>query len=305
MDDIIAITGTMEKSHNKSSGSNYDESTAEMQDSGQTHDTSIQQLEVALQSALDNYNAFIDLKIDTLRNQQLMITAESTRAISELSDLVTGLSLEMTQHFAMVGGHKNGPPEKDTEIVVMGSAGKNLGGQKNPIQTQLNQNGYNYTHLAKIEFPRFGGDDVKSWLFRIEQFFLINQVSEDIKLKLAGLHLESKSLQWHQAFLREKKGEVPTWDEYVEAISNRFREAYDDPMAELMNLKQTGSVREYHDCFDAIMTRLELSPKHSLTCLVAGLEEETQLQLRLCSPKSIQQAFCLTELHEAREKVRL
>lgn len=58
-----------------------------------------------------------------------------------------------------------------------------------------------------------------------------------------GLHLDGKALQWHRAYMR-----IPSWAEYVNDITNRFGDGFDDPMAELMNLKQTGSVR-----FDTII----------------------------------------------------
>ncbi|GKC09138.1 putative mitochondrial protein, partial [Tanacetum coccineum] len=33
----------------------------------------------------------------------------------------------------------------------------------------------NHSRMAKIEFPKFSGDDVKGWMFRCEQFFLLEQ----------------------------------------------------------------------------------------------------------------------------------
>lgn len=50
----------------------------------------------------------------------------------------------------------------------------------------------------------------------------------------------------------------------------RFGELYDDPMAELKALKQTGSVHEYHDMFDALTGRLQLSEEYLLSCYLGG-----------------------------------
>ncbi|GKD59422.1 hypothetical protein Tco_1296931 [Tanacetum coccineum] len=33
-----------------------------------------------------------------------------------------------------------------------------------------------YTRLAKLKFPKFSCDDVKGWVFRCEQFFILDQV---------------------------------------------------------------------------------------------------------------------------------
>lgn len=42
----------------------------------------------------------------------------------------------------------------------------------------------------------------------------------------------------------------PSWEQYMVDITGRFGEPFDDPMAELMELKQTTTVKEYHDEFD-------------------------------------------------------
>lgn len=55
----------------------------------------------------------------------------------------------------------------------------------------------------------------------------------------------------------------PTWEEYVTDITGRFGEPFDDPMAELMELRQTTTVKDYRDEFDGIISRLQLSPTNA------------------------------------------
>lgn len=73
--------------------------------------------------------------------------------------------------------------------------------------------------LIRLEFPKFNGDNL----------------------------LEGATLQWHQHFMR-RKGErtSPSWEEYVAQLNVRFgSELHHDPMVELRNLRQTGSVQNY------------------------------------------------------------
>lgn len=95
---------------------------------------------------------------------------------------------------------------------------------------------------------------------------------------------------------------VPLWDEYVEAITSRFGKLFDDPIAELFTLKQTGGVKEYHDSFDGVVSKLSLSEEYVLSCFLAGLSEEIQYQVRMFHPKNLQQAYCLAKLQEATQQ---
>ncbi|KAG8384061.1 hypothetical protein BUALT_Bualt04G0078800 [Buddleja alternifolia] len=89
----------------------------------------------------------------------------------------------------------------------------------------------------------------------------VHETPSDAKVKLATVHLEGKALQWHQIFMKGRlTRELPNWEEYVRALSDRFGVLlYDDPMAELVNLKQAGTIQKYLDKFDELMNCVELS----------------------------------------------
>ncbi|GJZ89220.1 hypothetical protein Tco_0661002, partial [Tanacetum coccineum] len=50
--------------------------------------------------------------------------------------------------------------------------GRNQGDQKQNMQ---------FTRVTKIEFPKFGGDDVKGWMYKCEQFFKVDNVPDEQK----------------------------------------------------------------------------------------------------------------------------
>ena len=128
-----------------------------------------------------------------------------------------------------------------------------------------------YTRLSRIEFPRFNGDNVKEWLYQCETYFLMDETPLEVKTKLAIMHLEGKAFKWHHAsrkILWSKH--LPSWGEYVQFLTERFGNACDDPMVKLMNLREKGTISEYHEQFDAIMTRLYLPVHYSLSCFLGG-----------------------------------
>ena len=52
-------------------------------------------------------------------------------------------------------------------------------------------------------------------------------------------------------------------------------------MVELMRLRQKGSVTEFHEQFDAIVSRVELTEEHQLSCFLGGLKQDVQMMVRM------------------------
>lgn len=70
---------------------------------------------------------------------------------------------------------------------------------------------------------------------------------------MAAIHFDDLALQWHQAYMRSRGHLLPpSWDEYIWALLDRFGAEYDDPMGELLKIKQVGSVAEYQEAFDRV-----------------------------------------------------
>ena len=77
-------------------------------------------------------------------------------------------------------------------------------------------------------------------------------------MKLAAINLEGGVIQWHQNWTKYKQSNtVVTWTLYVQALESWFGEHNnEDPMTELLKLKQTGMVSEYHDLFEFWLGRV-------------------------------------------------
>ncbi|XP_010248413.1 PREDICTED: uncharacterized protein LOC104591303 [Nelumbo nucifera] len=74
------------------------------------------------------------------------------------------------------------------------------------------------------------------------------------------------------------------WEDYAKAIASRFGPAFDDPMSELMSLKQLGFVVEYMEQFENILTRVELTEEYKVNCFITELEYETQMHVKNLYP---------------------
>ena len=54
------------------------------------------------------------------------------------------------------------------------------------------------SNMAKLEFPRYTGDDPTKWFAKVSQFFEYQGTTEAQKIALASFHLEGEANQWWQ-----------------------------------------------------------------------------------------------------------
>ncbi|KAF3618461.1 hypothetical protein FXO38_33407 [Capsicum annuum] len=62
------------------------------------------------------------------------------------------------------------------------------------------------TRYSRVEFPRFGGEDLRGWVYHCEQFFEYDGTIEDMMVKIASINLKGRALQWHQTMLKSRLG---------------------------------------------------------------------------------------------------
>jgi hypothetical protein len=111
---------------------------------------------------------------------------------------------------------------------------------------------------------------VHKWLFKCTQYFEIKEVAASEKLQIASYYLDGVALYWHQNFLKNLGNQKSSWEDYVEAICYRFG-GQQDPLEELMELKQRGELEEYIQDFDILWNKAEVSEKQALVIFLGGL----------------------------------
>lgn len=132
---------------------------------------------------------------------------------------------------------------------------------------------------------------------KCEKYFQLDETPEEWKVTMASLHLDEKAFSWHQA-LKRKLGETLTWADYVEVLKVQFGPSYEAPMEDLMKLRQTGSLDDFNDDFDAIVYKLRLPEDYLVQASVAGLDEDFAAQVRILKPRSLQEARSIATIHE-------
>ena len=154
-----------------------------------------------------------------------------------------------------------------------------------------------YSRLGKMEFPKFYGDDVKGWLYRVKQFFTIDNVDEVEKVKIVSIHMYERALTWHLQFMRTH-GENVTWQNYEEAVLLRFGDVNEDPMAELKNLRYKSTMRQYQSDFEALLTQVNITEAQAISMFIAGLPASIEVNVRMFKPRTLADAFSLSSLQE-------
>jgi len=72
----------------------------------------------------------------------------------------------------------------------------------------------------------------------------------------------------------------------------------DDPLAELMKLRQMGTMEQYQESFDSLLNRVDLPTPHAISCLLSGLNEKIQTAFWMFEPDTLYDAYCLAKLQE-------
>ncbi|KAJ8443404.1 hypothetical protein Cgig2_018837 [Carnegiea gigantea] len=77
----------------------------------------------------------------------------------------------------------------------------------------------------------------------------VDETAPQMKVKIASIHMSNKALLWHQSFMKNRQNEGwPGWEEYKTAVLARFGMGpFDDPLAELMKLRQNGTIEQYQE----------------------------------------------------------
>nr|GEV13535.1 gypsy/Ty3 retroelement polyprotein [Tanacetum cinerariifolium] len=80
--------------------------------------------------------------------------------------------------------------------------------------------------------------------------------------------------------------------------------AYDDPLAKIKKLKQTGGLQQYIDAYDRLLCRVELQDEQEMSFSIASLQSEIELVVRMFKPTSLAefgQVFLLEVVADSEE----
>ncbi|XP_057475850.1 uncharacterized protein LOC130763850 isoform X2 [Actinidia eriantha] len=211
----------------------------------------------------------------------------SLKNFGEIKEMLSAVTLKYDQMAAHVYGRQlQETPHGELDIRVRAEGSQSQG------TTDFG------TRYAKIDFPRFFGEDPTGWVYKCERFFEYNSIENQNKVKLAILHLEDRALQWYQWF--EKTHCIINWESFKQGIVSRFGpDVFEDAVGELTKLKQTTTVKEFQEQFELLANKTQNLPESFFTsCFISGLKEEIKANVLMFRPINITQAIGLAKLQE-------
>lgn len=68
-------------------------------------------------------------------------------------------------------------------------------GNNSPFHVASDFQQSHFMRWPRMDFLKFSRDDLRSWLFKIEQFFSMENIAADEKVNIASLQLEGEAIQ--------------------------------------------------------------------------------------------------------------
>ena len=140
----------------------------------------------------------------------------------------------------------------------------------------------------KVDIHVFNGEgDVLNWLHQIEHVFTIHCTHIEKRVEFCC----SGALVWWR-WLEKQKGGYVSWPEFYEEMRLQYGpHELDDPMSALANLKQVGTVQEYHKSFIKVAHLVDDTEKNLISLFLAGLKEDLRGKVKLDKPLAMVAAY--------------
>lgn len=156
--------------------------------------------------------------------------------------------------------------------------------------------------IAKLEFPKYSGDDPTEWFTRVGQFFEYQGTPDSEKVSLASYHLRGEANEWWQWLRRThtEAGKSVSWEVFSEELWSRFGptdcEDFDEALSKI---RQTGDLRDYQREFEKLGNRVQgWTQKALVGTFMGGLKSEIADGIRMFKPKTLKDAISLARMKD-------
>jgi hypothetical protein len=156
--------------------------------------------------------------------------------------------------------------------------------------------------LPKMNFPVFDGTDARIWVDKCAAYFAMYQIPPGFRVSVASIHMTGAAAHWFQSYKHMPGFQI--WDQFVLAVIAEFKlNTHRAKTMELLNLRQTGSMDDYHRQFEQLVYNIRLFDKSlSTTMLTAqfllGLKAELRSSVEMQLPDSVAKATILASVQE-------
>jgi hypothetical protein len=160
--------------------------------------------------------------------------------------------------------------------------------------------------FQRMEFPRYDGkSDPLIFINKCESYFRHQRTMPEEKVWMASYNMDDVAQLWFLQ-LQEDEG-TPPWGRFKELLNLRFGPALRSaPLFELTECRCTGSVEEYSNRFQALLSRAgRLQESQRVQLYTGGLLPPLSHQVRVHAPESLAAAMSLARMLELVELDRL
>nr|GEX87241.1 reverse transcriptase [Tanacetum cinerariifolium] len=140
--------------------------------------------------------------------------------------------------------------------------------------------------------------NIQAEVYRCKQFFKVDGVVDERNVQLDSMHMFDAALVWYQHYVKKYPDNTP-WEHFEVEVVKRFGVLYDDPIMELMKLKQTGSVQTYQEAFEALLNRVDLPELVAVSMFMGGLKPEVGTPMRMFQAITLSKTYGLARMQEA------
>uniref|UniRef100_A0A1J3JLS9 Chromo domain-containing protein n=1 Tax=Noccaea caerulescens TaxID=107243 RepID=A0A1J3JLS9_NOCCA len=145
--------------------------------------------------------------------------------------------------------------------------------------------------LKKIELPPLDGSSPYSWISLAERFFNLGKYTDEERLDLLSITLQGPALHWfNREMLRDP---FRDWPQFKKRMIARFSQKLEEnPRLRLFGLKQTGSIADYVNEFEELITIVPGIEEENLEqVFYLGLKPEMQEVVKMQKPRGLTAHF--------------
>ena len=156
--------------------------------------------------------------------------------------------------------------------------------------------------FQRMEFPRYDGkSDPLIFINKCESYFRHQRTMPEEKVWMASYNMDDVAQLWFLQ-LQEDEG-TPPWGRFKELLNLRFVPALRSaPLFELTECRRTGSVEEYSNRFQALLSRAgRLQESQRVQLYTGGLLPPLSHQVRVHAPESLAAAMSGVNPNESRD----
>lgn len=146
---------------------------------------------------------------------------------------------------------------------------------------------WNEPLTRKMEIPLFDGENVESWVLRVEQYFELGDFTEGEKLRAVRMCFDGEALSWYR--WERDRHPFSSWEQMKHRVLESFATAQDlSPGERLLTLRQDDTAGKYCKEFIFLASNAPEVPENVLEmAFMSGLKPKTRAGVKMFEPRSL------------------